>query len=676
MFKRSVLVLTLHLSFIVFSFAQTSFADKVSEWKKQYPKADVVANTYTQVVDFVLNPSPKPGEGKVKASVREEITLVPLKDFLKYEDGLFYHDEISIENLKATGPDGKDVKVEKLCSSYSEENIFHSDLKLCVVKIPLAEKGKAFSYTYQSNYRDTKFLTSFYFHHHFPVVERVVQFNVPSWMETDLREFNFSGNGIEKSSVKEGDITKITFRMKNVPAYKKEPRSPNHALSFPHLVCVSKAYTEGGQRTPLIESVKDLYGWYSTVCSEIGNQPEALKAKVAELTEGKKTDLEKVESIFYWVQDNIRYIAFENGIMGFRPEAAQTVFKNKYGDCKGKANLLKEMLKLAGFDARLTWIGTSDLPYDYSLPSLAVDNHMICTLVLGGKKYFLDGTEDYIALNDYAQRIQGKQVLIEDGKNFLLEKIPVFPAERNKRVFTTKLTVADDNLVGTATAEYNGESKIMVQRVYASVRSDNKTDVLTSFLKAGNDNVIVADLKTPDFSDRQKPLQIGYGITTHHQVTKAGKELYVSLDWNKDFGDLEMPEDRKNDFEFSQKHYLTTQTELAIPTGYKVTYLPATFKKATPDYSFEGSYVNAGKAVVYKKTIVVNKAILRKTEFAQWNAFIADINKFYNDQVVMAQLEPGEVISEPKTTDNGQPATGKKPVAKPAPSKAPVKRTR
>jgi hypothetical protein len=32
------------------------------------------------------------------------------------------------------------------------------------------------------------------------------------------------------------------------------------------------------------------------------------------------------------------------------------------------------------------------------------------------------GTEEHIALNDYAQRIQGKQVLIEDGKNYMVEK--------------------------------------------------------------------------------------------------------------------------------------------------------------------------------------------------------------------------------------------------------------
>jgi hypothetical protein len=334
------------------------------------------------------------------------------------------------------------------------------------------------------------------------------------------------------------------------------------------------------------------------------------------------------------VQDNIRYIAFENGIMGFKPDAAQNVFRNKYGDCKGKANLLKEMLKLAGYDARLTWIGTSDLPYDYTLPSLCVDNHMICTVILNGKKYFLDGTEEHIALNDYAQRIQGKQVLIEDGKNFILEKIPEFPAERNKESKITKMAIVEDKLTGTASIEYNGESKIMVQSIFSSIRNDNKQDALSSFIKNGDNNVEVLNIKTPDFLDRQKTLQLGFEFKANNQVTKTGSELYVVMDWDKDFGSMEMPADRKNDYEFDQKYYYTAQTELAIPSGYKVDYVPAAFKKSTSDYSFEGSYTNNGKTIIYKKTIVINKPILKKSDFPSWNSFISDINKFYNDQVV------------------------------------------
>jgi Transglutaminase-like superfamily/Domain of Unknown Function with PDB structure (DUF3857) len=634
--KKGGCAAILFFSFLI-SFSQTSFNDKIADWKKLFPKEDVVAASYKEVVDFSLNPNPKSGEGQVKATVFNEITVVPVKDYLKYEDAVFYNDEITVDNLKVLNADGKEIKADKTCGDYSEEGIFHSDAKLCTVKFSLGERGKAFKYSYQENYHDIKFLTSFYFNRQFPVAERIVQFNIPSWMDVDLREFNFAGNAIQRTSAKEGDVTKVIFTMKDVAADADEEQSPNHAISFPHIVCVSKAFNENGKRTVLFENVKDLYGWYHFVTSDIGNKPDELKSKVDELISNKKTDIEKIESIFYWVQDNIRYIAFENGIMGFKPDAAQNVFKNKYGDCKGKANLLKEMLKLAGFDARLTWIGTSDLPYDYSLPSLCVDNHMICTVILNGKKYFLDGTEEHIALNDYAQRIQGKQVLIEDGANFILEKIPEFPAQRNKETKTTKMIVQEDKLTGTSTIEYNGESKILVQSIFSSIRKDNKNDALVNWIKNGDGNVEVSNIKNSDFNDRQKPLQLTFDFKASNQITKAGNELYVVMDWEKDFGSYEMPADRKNDYEFDQKYYYTVQTELTIPTGYKVDYLPSAFKKTTPDYSFEGSYTNNGKTVIYKKTIVISKPILKKSEFAVWNSFIADINKFYNDQVVLTK---------------------------------------
>jgi len=616
-------------------FSQTDFSTSLSSWKTLFPKEDVIAYSYKETVSFSLNPSPKPGEGNVKANVLHELTLVPVKDFIKYNDGLFYNEQVTVDNVKATNPKGKEVTIQKLCGPYKDNEIFHSDTRVCSVTFPLEEKGKSFTFRYEDNYRDVKYLTSFYFQHYIPVTERTIEFNVPSWMEIDLREFNFKNNVIEKKSVKDGDITRTTYTIKNIPAFQDEPSSPNHALSSPHIICVSKAYTQNSARNVLFESVKDLYGWYNTVCSDIGNNPNELKERVAALTAGKKTDMEKIESIFYWVQDNIRYIAFENGIMGFKPDAAQNVLKNKYGDCKGKANLLKEMLKLAGYDARLTWIGTSDLPYDYSLPSLAVDNHMICTVILNGKKYFLDGTESFIALNDYAQRIQGKQVLIEDGKNYILDRIPDFPADRNKVKKISRISLDNDVIKGTATEEFNGESKIMLQAVYSSVRSEDRSEALTDVLKGGDGNVIVTNVQSPDFKERQKPITVSYEFKANNQVKKAGNEIYVVMDWDKEFSALEFDKDRKNDYEFNYKYNYTVQTELTVPDGYKVDYIPTALKKNTPNYSFEGTYTSRGKTIVYTKTIVVNKPVLLTSEFDNWNGFVKAINNFYNDQVVL-----------------------------------------
>ena len=113
--------------------------------------------------------------------------------------------------------------------------------------------------------------------------------------------------------------------------------------------------------------------------------------------------------------------------------------------------------------------------------------------------------------------------------------------------------------------------------------------------------------------------------------------MYVVMDWNKEFSSLEFDNKRKNDYEFNHKYFITTQTELTVPEGYKVEYVPSSFKKVSNDYSFEASYLSKGKTIVYSKTIVINKPIIRKSEFGDWNNFIKDINKFYNDQVVLTK---------------------------------------
>jgi hypothetical protein len=262
---------------------------------------------------------------------------------------------------------------------------------------------------------------------------------------------------------------------------------------------------------------------------------------------------------------------------------------------------------------------------------------MICTVILNGKRYFLDGTEYFIAMNDYAQRIQGKQVLIEDGKNYILDRIPDFAAERNKMRKVSTLTYTNEVLQGKSSVEYNGESKSMLQGIYTSIRNEDKADVLSGMLRRGDDNIVISNVTPPDFSDRQKPLTVSYEFKANNEVTKTGKELYVIMDWDKELSGLEFDDKRKNDYEFNYKYNYSIQTELVIPDGYKVDYLPPAFKKATAHCSFDGSYVNKGKSIVYTKTITVNKPVLLKSDFTAWNSFIKEVNNFYSDQVVLVK---------------------------------------
>ncbi|CAG0898473.1 unnamed protein product [Cyprideis torosa] len=268
----------------------------------------------------------------------------------------------------------------------------------------------------------------------------------------------------------------------------------------------------------------------NSLVDNIENNSSILKEKVAELTDGIDDDNEKIKQIYYWVQDNIRYIAFEYGLMGFQPEACQSVYNNKYGDCKGMANLTKQMLTLAGYDARLTWIGTNDLPYTYDLPSLIVDNHMICTVLLGDEKIFLDATEKYSDLGTYAHRIQGKQVLIENGKDYIIDQIPVSDYKSNKEETTHELSIEDNSkLVGNGQLTFTGDRISWLKYIMSGIPEKDWDKTLRSYIGNSDKNINLSILGIAQKSKKLDKelrylLEIFPEDDEHFQITEAPAE--------------------------------------------------------------------------------------------------------------------------------------------------------
>ncbi len=524
-------------------------------------------------------------------------------------------------------------------NEHSEESddIFYSDSKAVDYGIEF-EDLLPINHFVIEEIRDVRYLPSVFFVEYQPIADKEIIFEIPQWLDIDFKPFNFEGYNVSKDVTKapNGDQI-VTFRAKAIAGYRSEERAPNAKRIFPHLLLLPKSFKVDGVKQQIFETAGDLYQWYTGICKDIGNENESLKTKVAQLTADKKTDLEKIEAIFYWVQDNIRYIAFENGIMGFRPEACHKVYKNLYGDCKGMANLLKQMLLIAKYDARLTWIGTNDIPYDYSTPSLAVDNHMICTVFLEGKKYFLDGTEDYIALGDYATRIQGRQVLIEDGKNHILDHVPTFSQDRNRIVQNINLTLNNNGLQGALDASYDGETKTRILYGYNHIQNQRKEDALKAFIGSGNQNMAVKTAETSSIDDRKNPFKVKATFDLAHVMTTSGNEMYLSLDLDKDFADYVLDSIRVYDLEFSHTFDHQTTTRFTIPTGYKVSYLPETVSAELPFLKTTLKYEQQGSQLLYTKSFTLPDNLIKKANFAQWNTIMKKIRAFYKDQIVLVK---------------------------------------
>lgn len=620
------------LIFIAISFNAISQKnkEKIASLRNSFKDDKVVATLMQTAYTFAIQ------RDELVVNEEEEISMISLEPNISGSREIYYHDNKEIISAKFVS--GNTSTSSKSCGNYEVESVFYSDAKVCTYPFKFAYAGDEIIFKSTTRYNDPRYFTRVLFNDELGVKQRTIIFNVPLDANVEFVEKNFSGFNIKKATSESGKYKVVTYTVEDLKTSKNEENSLGILYYYPHIVVVTNDFAGKTGRKKIIGSTDDLYRWYAGIVKQVNNDPGALKAEVTRLTASAKTAEEKIKNIYYWVQDNIKYIAFEDGISGFRPEAAQTVLHNRYGDCKGMANLTKEMLKVAGFDARLTWIGTNRIPYTYELPSLAVDNHMICTVIFGEKQYILDPTEKFVALGKHGERIQGKEMLIENGEQFIVRKVPVADAEQNLIVRKEELQLEGDVLKGKGHISIEGEALKNILYISTNVQQDNKKKLFDNLVVSNFSNTDqVSVVNTPEVN-RDKALELEYTYGLGNKVTSFDKDIYVEIDWTKSFKNFTIDADRISDYYFNRKIKNRTIKNLKIPAGYRISHLPASIKKVHNDFAFQLSFEQKGGVIIYTNEITVKQGLIKKSDFEAWNTIIKELTESYDDQIVLTKI--------------------------------------
>ena len=550
----------------------------------------------------------------------------------------FYNDQETIDDVTIYVNDSKKNGIVPKYEYYNADGIFYSDAHVCYFQLPLLKKGSTSEVIFKKTTLDPHYFSSIYFMDNQAIEEQEIKLVVPSWMQLEIKEYNFEKYNIQKSSTPDGDETVYRYTMKKIPAMNNEHDAPGPGYFVPHILVLCKSAQPKDEKYIYFNTVKEQYEWYKNLVLQIGNDEKIIKEKTEEIVKGLATDEEKVKTVFQWVQDNIRYIAFENGIAGFKPEKAQEVLRKKYGDCKGMENLLTEMLRSIKLDARRCWIGTKHIAYDYSTPSLSVDNHMICAWMNKGKPVFLDATEKYIGYGEIAERIQGRQTLIENGNQYLLERVPVATYIQNTATESRKFSFEGNSLKGHVVQVWKGENKEWLLSALNDIKLDKQENALKQFLAEGKLNFEISNLKINNLSDYNADLKVEYDLLWKDVLTVFDKETYLDADNRRNFDNFKIDTaKRKLPYWFAFKNDLVFETEIQIPPGKTVTGIPEKLLVKQPGYSFTASYSTIAGKIVYKNEIILNQAEIQPKNFSQWNKDIEQLTNFYNQQIVFTQ---------------------------------------
>ena len=613
--------------------AQVSPADlsNAESLAKKYKEEDVMC---TSSYHFYTFDKGKNALNEKVVTIQEdaELEFLALKKFASLTYPEFYNKFIQLKGFK------KAVKMREryitsersgVDRSLTGDGIFFDDSRVQYYPIRFSEVGAMARVTVKKEFSDGKYLTRLFFKEPYPVKEQVLEFKVPEWLSVDFKEMNFEGYKIEKQQNKKGNYISYVFIMKDLPGYKNEFKSIGPAYVEPHIIVQIKSFETKNEVLKGFDKIEDVYNWNNKLYQMAGNEKDKLQPILTKIIQGKTNDLDKIKAIYYWVQDNIRYIAYEDGYSGYIPAPVQDVASKKYGDCKGMANLLTELLKLAGYQANFTWIGTRQLPYKQSMPALCVNNHAITVLNFQGKEYFLDATEKYVAFGENAYRIQGKEAMIAKGDKFDIKEVPLTTGKEHRVSTTAELSLSNEIVSGKVKVVLTGNERTDFHQAYQSLPINSQQDFLKDYLEFGNDNVEATNIKTSDLTNRELPVTIEGEVDLSNYVNTISGDKYISIDFFPKTLERYMPDEKRvNGFDFDYVLSYDDDISLTVPADKKLIDIPEKLSMARDGYEFNGEYLVSGNKITLRKSLIIKNSIIRASDFENWKKFLEAIKEF------------------------------------------------
>lgn len=576
-------------------------------------------------------------ESPVIARLKVEKEFLSLQDMESFSETVFESNQVKLLYAEHSYSgyetiDSAWINTPRLSIPVSEDGIFLNDAYETQMVYANPGVGTRLSLRYELEFRNVFLLNKFLFAEEYQCATKLLEIDIPDWLEVSL-ELRNNFYEIETTNIPRKYSTQVNYHAKVVQPFKRIRRGLNQAPSI--LISYLSFQNKDGEIQPLMGNTNEMFNWYSPFVSNLEVQSDTIKKLSSVICAGSLSNREKVQRLFYWVQDHINYLAFENGVAGFKPEQAEVVLLNRYGDCKGMSNLLRCMLLSQGFEANLVWIGTNSTGKDYRNPGLGVDNHMICRLKLEGKPYYLDATETFIGLDQYAVRIQGRPCLVNLDETYIIDTIPNIYPESNIYQLKADLKIEKDQLIGQFSLKLEGESKRSFWNFRQNVERKEQ-DYLTNLLaNLQIENAQLSDLKYDKELNREAPFKMSSEISLSKRVFNYDSFVVLNLqpeikiplnniDTN-DFGDVYLGEISRN----------TSEVTFDLTDSFEIRLLPDSLLRDNDWYSLNFSYQLRGSKLTLYQEVKIKESRLPIFKISEYQEDYAALLKFYNSLILL-----------------------------------------
>lgn len=360
---------------------------------------------------------------------------------------------------------------------------------------------------------------------------------------------------------------------------------------------------------------------------------EAMRAKVAELTAGLESEAEKVEAIARFVGQEIRYNAWAFGTHGYEPYSAATIFERRFGDCKDKSILLRQLLAEIGVEAIPVLIKA-----EYARPEEPLDvamvghfNHCIAYLPATDERegYYLDATADLNPVDYLRADDQGARVLHVTPEGGALHDIPYAPPEEN--ALLRRYDVALD-AVGNGRVELrdesNGQYGVRLRSRYGGEQDDLERN-LGRALSPAFGTVDLVDVQTSDLEDIAQPARLQATFDVGGLWTPQGRLAALGVGFDPlpiDGLAQEPPAERRLPVVLDRPLRIRSEVRYRLPPKTIVDTLPQPVRVEAPGLlDYDLSVVQDGEGVLITRDFRMHVRRIELDDYAAFREALAEV---------------------------------------------------
>jgi hypothetical protein len=505
---------------------------------------------------------------------------------ISYREG---YQEVKIFFANTIKPDGKVVPLDRKDIQDSSEYAgyeFYTDIKVKKFTMPAVEDGCIIEYAYEiENLKPVlsfDYFDIFLFQNFYPVEKDIMEIVLPANIDLKYRSFK---TALTPEIIADG--SKKRYILTNTKQKEIIPESRMPSLldrdTFPQIYLWT------------LNSWDEISKWYMNLFKEQMKSDSELESYTRHLIADAKTDEDKINAIFSFVSQNIRYISVLLGPYTHKPHAANEIFHKRYGDCKDKTVLLLTMLKIAGIKGMPALVPAYGKYFDDSIPSLNVFNHVIAVVPFKNKYFWLDATNETAAYNSPPFTLPTKIFLIHEDGSYQFITTPELSDKNDSSNVDMKCFIDQE---GNAAIDYHYE---YLGKAAEGVRYFFKYSPPEQRKKYFEDRGIeVKELKLGSLTDTTKPFEIRLSGNLKNLAQKLDEKTMVlsnivSLD---SYRDITAASNRQYSISQSQSFYSRENIFYKFPAGFKIKKLPHDFISVKPfkyikeKYSFKDTTFN------------------------------------------------------------------------------------